>query len=247
VPRRGSYDPQRPKEKTSSHKKSHSGPKESPSREEPIVVNASPNTRHTPTFSKSASSPPIVPDSPRGGIPRAKTFHEPSTSRPGPQPVPGIPRAHTFAGEATADSRGRSRTRLQAQVEEPESDSEDDRLHRERKHRSSRRTHSPEPAVAYVAPRTSSSAKTYTVKDGRTQLQDVYRESPDRHKAYYKTTTAVRPDMATRETSYSSSGNARFPKYKTARAYTQEDVAYASYGSLPEGSYREAVYASGGW
>ncbi|WYZ46588.1 hypothetical protein EsH8_IX_000813 [Colletotrichum jinshuiense] len=213
----------------SSHKKS-SPTKEAPSvPPSPIVLDASPSSRHMPQFASMQSSPSTSPPKHLG---RSATFND-GYNRPPPGPV----RAQTFHHvPADADLRGRHRSRLDPQVYNEESESEDDRRYR----RSQRqKTHSPEPMAPGYGRRTQ-----YTVNSGRAvpveaSYPSMYRdESPPPRKHSKATYYDVRPPGPSRETSYTStSGNPYFSKVKTAR---YDDVQYSNVPRYPRDEYASA-------
>lgn len=202
------------------------------------VVNLSPSTHHSAQFPRSASHGiPTTPSSPpRTDLPRTKTMPIEPTSYPRP-PV-NLSRAHTFnVPEATDYPRGRGRSRMHSQIE-VESDSDDVYERRkDRKHRSSRRHHSPEPI------RTADHS--FYPGDGiRGRLRSGFIRRPEPEVdpyAYYAHhhPNDVRPSMPTRQTSYSASAaTAKYPKVKLSKAYGYEDVQYSDY---PKPSCEEFV------
>ncbi|OAQ67863.1 DnaJ domain-containing protein [Pochonia chlamydosporia 170] len=183
--------------------------------DDPPIISVSPSTRHAPQFA-SPSSPP------RTDLPRTKTMPQEPVSYS--RTPPGLSRSQTFNVFESADRpRGRDRSRMQAQVEE--SDSEDYERRRDRKHRSSRRHHSPEQM------RTENVSR-YQVDGSRSRLHSSYsrRIEPEVVDSYnYFHPQEVRPPMPGRETSYSTSAGSKFPKIKTSKAYGIEDVQYSYY------------------
>ncbi|KAG8406858.1 hypothetical protein J3459_018595 [Metarhizium acridum] len=193
--------------------------------DEPPIISVSPSTRHPAAFF-TPSSPP------RGDhLPRTKTMpHEPVSYSRSP---PELQRSQTFHMFETADHpRGRDRSRMQSQVDDGEDRYE---RRRDKKHRSRRRHHSPDPM------RTENVSR-YRVE--RSTLDGAYtrRVDPDIIESYtgYYHPQDSRPSMPGRETSYSNSGGANFPKVKTAKAYGYEDVSYSTYGRPT----REFVYTT---
>ncbi|KAG5980070.1 hypothetical protein E4U55_004432 [Claviceps digitariae] len=205
-----------------------------PSREalrDPPVVNASPSSRHAAQFSKTTSSgnPMMPPSPPRTDLPRTKTMPVPEPASSYSRPPPGLSRAQTFSvfDHAGDYPRGRDRSRMQPQVE-VESDSEEMYgRRRDRKHRSSRRHHSPEQQ------RTENVSR-YQVDGSRSRLHSSYVRHVDAEYVepypYYGHPADVRPSMPARETGYSATGGAaKFPKVKTSKSYGYDDVQYSYY------------------
>ncbi|KAL4726892.1 hypothetical protein ACLX1H_005785 [Fusarium chlamydosporum] len=189
-------------------------------------IEATPPTAR-PHMHKSATATGVPTSSPpRRDLPRTSTMPTEGHGRY----APGISRAQTFSGAyPELDPRGRGRTRHQAQI--PESDSEDEyeRARRERKaHRSSKKHRSPESRGEHVMQ--------YRVDGGRTTLQNSYSRTtePADGYAYYANGARVveRPSMPARDTSYSGSYGAQYPKVKTS---SYGDVQFSEYPA-----YREA-------
>ncbi|PNY28580.1 Chaperone protein DnaJ [Tolypocladium capitatum] len=210
--------------------------------DDPIVVSASPG-RLAAQFQNVAPTSPVTSSSPpRRDLPRTSTMPIDAAFA---RTVPGIPRAQTFNSFGEASPRGRDRSRMHAQIdEEEESDSDDeyDRRPRDRKHRSSRRHRSPEAARPENVSR-------YQVDGGRAKLQSSYsrRLEPEAEQVRYYSTagsipipvTETRPSMPIRESGYSAPGM-KFPKVKTSKAYSYDDVQYSNYYDKP---YREEYSA----
>ncbi|KJZ77696.1 hypothetical protein HIM_02873 [Hirsutella minnesotensis 3608] len=208
--------------------------------EEPLVMNASPTSRHAAQFSKSSATPPMAPSSPpRREIPRTSSM--PVDASYVVRPVPGVARSQSFNIFADGTPRGRDRSRLHPQIQE-ESDSDDvyERHARDNDHkyRSTRQYRAAEPE----------NISRYQVDNGRAKLQGTYSRrldsEMDPHR-YYSTSGGIpvvenRPPPPARESSYGNSGM-KFPKVKTSKAYGYDDVKYSSY----EKPYREgyAAYA----
>ncbi|KAG5933919.1 hypothetical protein E4U53_000821 [Claviceps sorghi] len=206
---------------------------------DPPVVNASPSSRHAAQFPKTTSSGnPMMPSmAPRTDLPRTTTMppQPVSYSRP---PPPGMSRAQTFSVfDRSGDyNRGRDRTRMQPQVE-VESDSEDAYgRRRDRKHRSSRRHHSPEQL------RTENVSR-YQVDGSRSRLHSSYvrHVEPEFVESYpyYGYSADGRPSMPAREAGYSGASTAKFPKIKTSKSYGYDDVQYSYYD---QPSHEEYAY-----
>lgn len=206
--------------------------------EDPPVVNGSPSARHTTQFPKTtATAAPTVPSSPpRTDLPRTKTMPpEPASYA---RPPAGLSRSQTFNVFGDSDPRGRGRSRMQPQMD-PESDSEEVyERRRDRKHRSSRRHHSPEQL------RTENVSR-YQVDGARSRLHSSYVRhiDPDMVESYpyYAHSPDARPSMPVRETSYSATAaTAKFPKVKTSKAYGYEDVQYSYYDKPSREEYTYA-------
>jgi hypothetical protein len=213
-------------------------------------MDASPSTRHPATFQKSTTTTPMMSSSPpRRDLPRTNSMPVDPYSRP----VPGVSRAQTFSsyGESPNSNRGRSRSKLQPQhiddqiVEEPDSDSEYEReqqRRRERKARASKKARSPEPSHHS---RGAENVSRYAVNDGRSKLSSSYLRHLD--EGYYHHPDE-RPIPSARGVSYSTSPNGpsgpSFPKVKTSRTYSYDDVQYSNTYNPP--MYRDeypAAYA----
>lgn len=197
--------------------------------EDPVVADISPSTR----LHKTASASAATGSPPRREVPRTNTMPVEGY----PRPTPNIARAQTFSGAYPegSDPRGRSRSKLQSQIpEDYDSDEEEyeryrrererDRKHRSKKHRS------PDRNAEHVMQ--------YKVSEGRTTLQTSYSREPQMETyGYYPSNThgvhvvENRPSMPPREGSYSRSGSysAKYPKFKTSKAYNFDDVSYSAY------------------
>ncbi|KAK2591588.1 hypothetical protein QQS21_010716 [Conoideocrella luteorostrata] len=194
------------------------------------IVNTTPPTRHAATFPKASPGNPAVSSSPpRTDLPRTNTMPtEPSYSRP----ITGLSRSQTFNafGDTIDHPRGRDRSRMQPQMDVG-SDSEDMyERRRDRKHRSSRRHHSPEQM------RTENVSR-YQVEGSRSRLHSSYSRRMDHdtvepytHYAYNVYQDSVRPSMPGRESGYgASTAAAKFPKVKTSKNYGYGDVQFSTY------------------
>ncbi|KHO00576.1 DnaJ domain containing protein [Metarhizium album ARSEF 1941] len=207
-PRRGSVD-----EPMLSRERSHRD-----AMDDPPIIGSSPSARHAASFF-SSSTPP------RSDLPRTKTMPHESVSYS--RSPPELSRSKTFNVFETPDHpRGRDRSRMQPQVD-LDTDDEDYLRRRDRKHRSRRQHHSPEQM------RTENVSR-YRVDGGRSTLEGAYTRRLDHdivepYASYYRSQDS-RPSMPGRETSYSNSGGANFPKVKTAKSYGYEDVSYSTYG-----------------
>ncbi|KAJ6442182.1 DnaJ domain-containing protein [Purpureocillium lavendulum] len=198
--------------------------------DDPIVVSASPASRHAAQFQKSASTTPVMSSSP----PRVTRTTTMPVDAGFSRPAPGIVRAQTFNAFGEGAPRGRDRSRMHAQIEE-ESDSDDmyERRARERdqKHRA-RRHRSPD------GPRPENVSR-YQIDAGRAKPLSYSRRldaEADPYR-YYSTVGGIpvvetRPPMPPREGSYSASGS-KFPKVKTSKAYGYDDVQYSNYYDKP--------------
>ncbi|KAI1377127.1 DnaJ-domain-containing protein [Hypoxylon crocopeplum] len=212
-PRRMSHDTPRLSKEKSSHKKSSSS-------REAIIVDASPSpaTRAIPTFQKSHSIPipPI----------RANTDNY---SRP--PLAPGLERAATF------DEFGRDRSRSRPARMYPDDSSEDDR---DRRHRRSRRTQSPEPMIQ---------SKRYTVDSNRKAIpiHDSYfpEDSPrsSRKNSYPIPNSSVRrtEPRANYYVAEEYDDDAHFfsGSVKFADQFKANDIKYSD---VPHTTYREEVF-----
>lgn len=195
--------------------------------EDPVPATSSPAAHQTPKFSKSASNTPVMSGSPpRWELPRTNTM---PTHANAARPAPGISRAQTFnTFEDSGMPRGRNRSRMQPQVEESDSD-EYDRRTRDKKYRSSRLTHSPEPMresvsrYAYEGNGRTRRKESYGDADAFAYVQNPYggRVSEARIPASYRESSYVRPPMH------------RYPSVKTSKMYSPDDVRYSDYNNGP--------------
>lgn len=204
--------------------------------DDPPIVSASPSGRHPAQFPKQGSAASAMSASPpRPDLTRNKTM--PAEAGIYSRSPAGISRSQTFNafGETAEHPQGRSRSRLQPQVE-LESDSEDlYERRRDRKHRSSRRHHSPEPM------RTENVSR-YQVDGSRSRLHSSYTRRVDPELVepytYYVHPQDARPSMPVREASYTAAtATAKFPKVKTSKAYGYDDVQYSYYDKPPREEY----------
>ncbi|KAL7929801.1 hypothetical protein V8C35DRAFT_171632 [Trichoderma chlorosporum] len=205
-PRRGSTESNRPRDRYS---KSSREPLA-----EPVVMSASPNSRHASHPAMSGSPPHLS---------RNNTM--PADPASYPRAVP-ITRSQTYNyGDAT-DPRGRNRTRYQSQIDEEEVDSED--VHeraRDRRHRNGRREQSVDQGYG---------ESRYAGYESGRQPSYSRRAEPesDRYAYYSSGHNDSRPSMPVRDSNYSTSGGStHFPKVKTSKAYSYEDVHYTPYHS----------------
>ncbi|EFZ00732.1 DnaJ domain chaperone [Metarhizium robertsii] len=222
-PRRGSGDDPR-----LSRERSYRTPSRD-AMDDPPIINVSPSARHTAAFF-TPSSPP------RGDrLPRTKTMPHESVSYS--RSPPEIQRSQTFHMFESADHpRGRDRSRMQSQVELEMDDEDRYDRRRDRKHRSRRRHHSPDPMRTENVSRYRVERNTL---DGAYNTRLVEPDIRESYASYYHPQDS-RPSMPGRETSYSNSGGANFPKVKTTKAYGYEDVSYSTYGRPA----REFVYST---
>ncbi|UKZ58076.1 hypothetical protein TrVGV298_011941 [Trichoderma virens] len=209
-PRRGSTESNRPRDRYS---KSSREPLT-----EPVVMSASPNSRHAAHPAMSGSPPHLS---------RNNTM--PADTASYPRAVP-ITRSQTYNnfGEGT-DPRGRNRTRYQSQIDEEEIDSDEvhgQRAARDRRHRTSRREQSVDQGYGETS--------RYPGYESNRQASYSRRADPepDRYAYYSSGHNDGRPSMPVRDSSYSTSaGSAHFAKVKTSKAYGYDDVQYTHYHS----------------
>lgn len=143
--------------------------------------------------------------------------------------MPSIRRAETY--HPGDDIRGRSRSRNHPSVEiEEVSEDEPPREKEYRKHRERRhKNRSPEPNPAEYVPRpatTSTSTRYYINGDRRTVPVEEYfgdDSLPRKHTSRHHTYHSSRPSMPPRESSWGGSF-----KFKTAKAYGDDDISYSS-------------------
>jgi len=223
--RRGSADipPAMPKER--SYHRSSREPVLDEEAYEAHIVNASPAARSARRFAP--GGPPDVVDSPPRGISRTHTM---PADIPSARPVPVPPRrsatyTDSYGSPEYSANRGRHRSKNMPQVAEM-FDSEDSEVEYERqrrsKHRSSRKTRSPESPAGGAEIR-------YQVDGGRTKLHSYsgsYSRRLESEQGYYHEPPS-RPMY--REPSYISPASSGF-KVKQSKTYNVEDVAYSNYG-----------------
>ncbi|KAL7907894.1 hypothetical protein GGI35DRAFT_71566 [Trichoderma velutinum] len=202
-PRRGSTESNRPRDRYS---KSSREPLT-----EPVVMSASPNSRHAAHPAMSGSPPHL-----------SRTHTMPADAASYPRAVP-ITRSQTYNyGEAT-DPRGRNRTRYQSQIDEEDVDSDDvhEQRARDRRHRGSRREQSVDQGYTETSRYPGSRQPSYSRRAD---------PEPERYAYYSSGHNDGRPSMPVRDSSYSTSaGSAHFAKVKTSKAYGYDDVQYTPY------------------
>lgn len=179
-----------------------------------------------PVLKKSNSTPPIPPpvqpESPPRRPLRQNTAQE-VHSRP-PPPMPSMPRASTF-------THGEKPERYPHVIRGVLVESDDEGVYDDRRrHRTSRRTHSPEPMKT----------RRYRAKDGLVTpvVETVYEPEPYDH--YEDRPTARRHASSYREGPeyyYDSPAAAQFPKVKTSKYITPEDVQYSNIYPPSQGNW----------
>lgn len=213
-------------------------PSQKKSREDIQVVDASSRAervapsraadRIVPSFKHSNSSPPMappgVPESPPRRPLRQNTAQD-MYSRP--PPMPSMARAATFTHGENTD---RYLHTIRGEVEVVDSEDEGGYESR-RRHRSSRRAHSPEPLKT---------TRRYRTKDGltATPIETVY--EPDPYDHYEDHRSSRRHGSSYREGPeyyYDTQAAAQFAKVKTSKQYTPEDVQYSSMYAPNQGSW----------
>lgn len=201
----------------------------------PIIIDSSPGARNSGRFPGPA---PLVdhPSTPPRHISRTHTM---PAEIPHARPMQAPRRAQTFeyyAETPELSNRGRGRSRMVPQVEEPESDYEEEYVAeraRRPKHRSSRRTRSPEPSDGVEI-------RYHVVEGGRTKrvtsstpyMATIESESKTYHHP------PARPSFS-REASYA--GGAGFPSVKVSKPFSPADVQFSHYGSP---MYRDELSAA---
>lgn len=217
-PRRGSADvpPTMPKER-SYHRSSREPLDEA---HEPNIVNVSPAARSARRFAGGPPGPDMAGSPPRVGISRTHTMPTELPTRPMPAPR----RAQTYTehpygtSPEYAGNRGRHRSKNMPQVPAESSDSEEEYERQRRpKHRSSRKTRSPEPSGGAEI--------RYQVDGGRTKLHSYSRRLDPEPSYYYE---APQRPAYPRETSYVSSS---YPRVKMSKTYGSADIQYSHYGA----------------
>ncbi|KAK5995954.1 Chaperone protein DnaJ [Cladobotryum mycophilum] len=208
-PRRGSTESSR-MQRDKAYRKSSREPLDEP------VLSASPTSRAQ--FQRASTTTGVMSGSP----PHISRTNSMPQEQPYTRSMPI--RSQTYSGYSEApDSRGRNRSRLQPQIDE-ESDSDD---YKNRKHRSSRRTRSPD--QIYQEPRY------YEARQGSSYSR---RLDPENEQYYYTTGSRgaeSRPSMPVREGSYSmSAGAAQFNNVKTSRSYGYDDAQYTHHAKPRE-------------
>jgi hypothetical protein len=207
--RRGSTDAPHAARERPAHRSS-----QDPIREDPIPAHDSPAARNAPRYAE----PPLGSSPPRG-IGRTQTM--PIPVRPAPAPK----RAETFA-EDRSGNRGRARSKMHAQAELE--DSEDDfydEPRRSGKHRSSRKTRSPDGPTAIR----------YSVANNKaTPQSQQYARDPAERRGYYGGDGYASYEPAR---SYYPS-TASYPAYKESKSYNPADVSYSNYST--RGAYGTA-------
>lgn len=228
--RRASNDlPVRSKERLStSHKKSREGIE--------VVETLPRGDRIVPVLQKSYSMPPpIVPESPPRHPVRVNTAPQEVYSRPSPAP-PAFTRTGTWAaGDTAAD---RYPDTIRGVYEESDDERYDDR----RRHRS-RRTQSPEPVTRRYKTSGGSGIKVVPV------VEPQYEPAYDHHEAHRSSrkhsSSSYAPkvvDTGRAEYYYAEADAAPFPKVKTSRVYTTDDVTFSRYQPAPaQGSWGVAA------
>lgn len=198
------------------------------SREDIEVIDTSPRAervapsraaeRIVPLLKKSNSTPPMVasvrPESPPRRPLRQNTAQE-AHARP-PPPMPSMTRASTFTQGVTHIIRG--------ELESEDEGAHDDR----RRYRSSRRTHSPERMTTRV----------YRAKAGSVTPIDTGYDDPYDH--YEDRSTSRRHASSYREGTqyfYDAPPTAQFPRVKTSKYITPEDVQYSNIYPPNQGSW----------
>ena len=246
--RRGSAEtaPRMPREKT--YRRSSREPSDD---DAAYVINASPTSRHPMQFEMSGS-PPAMSTSPTSRkLPRTNTMPHAQDANY-VRPVPSVPRSQTFSayGEGV-NPHGRNRSRLQAQIDEDSDDDEDDndeyeRHQQERRYRSGNKQRSPDGGAS------EHTTKRYPINAGRTGPPNSHprHRNPDAEGyRYYQTSSPGvrvmenRPSLS-REASYASNGNGKFPKVRQSKAYSYDDVQYSNrYPQQPYQSDYPAAFA----
>ncbi|KAG9253131.1 DnaJ domain-containing protein [Emericellopsis atlantica] len=192
-PRRGSADAPYVARERPMHRSS-----QDPIREDPNLAHDSPAARNAARYAE----PPMGSSPPRG-ISRTHTM--PIPVRPGPPPR----RAETFAEDRSVN-RGRGRSKMHAQYDLDESEEEyyEEPRH-SGKHRSSRKTRSPEHP----------SAIRYKVTNNKTTVQNQQyygREAPERSR-YYGDGYSYEP------------ARSHYPAYKESKPIRADDVQFSTY------------------
>lgn len=125
---------------------------------------------------------------------------------------------------------GRNRSRMQPQVEEESDSDEYDRRTRDKKYRSSRLTHSPEPM------RNESISRYAYEGNGRTRRKDSYADADGYaygQNPYGGRVSEARIPASYRESSYARPPMHRYPSVKTSKMYSPDDVRYSDYNNGP--------------
>ena len=192
------------------------------------IINASPAARSARRFSGGGPAPEMASSPPRG-ISRTHTMPTEIPARP----IPAPRRSQTYndpygASPEYAVNRGRHRSKNTPQVPvESSDDDEEYERHRRPKHRSSRRTRSPDQIGAetryYVDGNRTTKLHSYSRRLDNEQPAFHYEDgAPPQRPAYYRQTSYV---------------NTTFPKVRTSKAYRQEDIQFSNYSAprYPEG------------